>query len=326
MANQFTSVATVPGLASELVQPTYDIAVGEAIRVLPTFRAFVHKTPGNPAMRGSSTTLEKFEWFSEAAVTAAKTPLTEELDVDSTKMPAPSKVTVTPKEYGFAVTSTRKLTNRTFAPFDSFKARAIADHQNRVLDSIIQDITITNGTNVSWGGTATSNVMLAATDKLTAAIVRKQVARFRAQGVPTYFGGFYAAIIHPFAVLDLREESGPATWRVPNEYGTDQSQIWAGEFGEFEGVRFVQNPLVRWAQDGSGTGGAQIRSVQTYFLGDNALVEQVYEEPSVVVGPVTDKLQRFATLGWYGDLDWNVYEQKALRRVSHAVSLNTDLV
>lgn len=326
MANQFTSVATVPGLASELVQPVYDVAVGEALHALPTMRAFVHKTPGNPAMRGSSTTLEKFEWFSDAAVTAAKTPLTEELDVDSTKMPQPSKVTVTPKEYGFAVTSTRKLANRVFAPFDPFKARAIADHQNRVLDSLIQDILIANGTNVSWGGTATSNALLAAGDKMTAAIVRRQVARFRAQAVPTYFGGFYAAVAHPYTVLDLREETGSGAWRVPNEYGTDQSKIWAGEFGEFEGVRFVENPLVRWALDGSGTGGAQIRSVQTYFLGDGAIVEQVYEEPSVVVGPVVDKLQRFATLGWYGDLDWNVYEQKSFRRVSHAVSLNTDLV
>ena len=169
MANQFTSVATVPGLASELVQPVYDVAVGEALHALPTMRAFVHKTPGNPAMRGSSTTLEKFEWFSDAAVTAAKTPLSEELDVDSTKMPQPSKVTVSPKEYGFAVTSTRKLANRVFAPFDPFKARAIADHQNRVMDSLIQDILIANGTNVSWGGTATSNATLAAGDKLTAA-------------------------------------------------------------------------------------------------------------------------------------------------------------
>lgn len=326
MANEYTSVATVPGIASELVQPTYDLAVGEALRSLPTFRAFVTKRPGNPAMRGSSTTLEKFEWFSDASVTAAKTPLTEESDVDSTKMPQPSKVTLTPKEYGFAVTTTRKLTNRTFAPFDSFKARAIADHQNRVLDSLIQDIVIANGTNVNYGGTATSNATLAAGDKLTAALVRKTVARLRSKAVPTFYGGFYAGLVHPYTVLDLREETGSGSWRVPTEYGTDQSKIWAGEFGEFEGVRFVQNNLIRWAKDGSGTGGAQIRSVQSYFLGANALVEQVYEEPSVVVGPVVDKLQRFATLGWYGDLDWNVYEQKAVQRISHAVSLNTDLV
>src|SRR5690349_12946125 len=107
---------------------------------MPQARSLVTKKPGNPAMRGSSLTLEKFNYFSEAAVTAAKTPLSEEADVDSTKLPAASPVTVTPNEYGFAVTRTRKLVHRTFADIDPAIAQAVAQHQKEVLDELIQDV------------------------------------------------------------------------------------------------------------------------------------------------------------------------------------------
>lgn len=327
MANEYTSVATLPGLATELVQPVYDKAVKEARRSLPTIRDFVDVRPEAPAMRGSSVSMERFNWFSEAAVTAAKTPLTEEADVDSTKVPAPTKVTVTPTEHGFAVTHTLKLSNRVFAPFDGFKARAIADHQIRVMDELIQDKIIAGvtGSQVLYGGDATSNGTLDINDKLSAAKVRAVVSHFRANSVPTWDGQFYAAVLHPYQVHDLREETGSGSWRVPNEYGTSQSKIWNGEFGEFEGVRFVQNNRVRIAQDGSGTGGTQIHSIQSYFFGRRGLAEHVVVEPHVVMGPPTDKLGRFFTLGWYGDFGHAVYDPGCIYRVVTATSLDAAL-
>lgn len=327
MANEYTSIATTPGLATELVQPTYDLAVKEARKALPTIRQFVDVRPEQPAMRGSSVTMERFEWFSEAVVTAAKTPLTEEADVDSTKMPKPTPVTITPNEYGFAVTSTRKLSNRVFAPFDGFKARAIALHLTRVIDELLQDTLVAEvtGANVLYGGDATSNATIDINDKVTASLVRKVVSEFRANNVETWDGQFYGAVVHPYIVHDLREETGSGSWRVPNEYGTNQSKIWAGEFGEFEGVRFVQNNLVRITQDGSGTGADQIHPIQSYFFGRRGLAEHVVEEPHVVVGPVTDKLKRFATLGWYGDFGFKVYDAGCIRRVVAATSLDASL-
>jgi len=314
MANAYTSIATTPGLVTELVQAAYDKAVGEELRTWPTMRNFVQMVPGNPAMRGTSTTMEKFAWFDSTAVTAAKTPLSEEVDVDSVKMPKPNPITVTPQEYGFVVTHTRKLAARTFAPFEPFKAKAIAAHMNDVLDSLIQDVMVA-GTQVAWANDATSNASLNAGDYLKAHDLRIAVANLRAQNVPTFYGGYYALVSHPFAILDLREESGSGGWRQPTEYGTDQSKIWTGEIAEFEGVRVVQSPTVRWVKDGSGSGGTQFRSMQNYIFGSNALVEQVFTEPGVRVAPQLDKLGRFFTLGWYGDLGWAIYEQKAIYRL-----------
>lgn len=320
MADAYTSIATTPGLATDLVQDLWDTAVGVALRELPTARSFVDKRPVSPMAKGSSLTLEKIEFFDSATVTAMKTPLTEEADVDSVKAPALSNVTITCNEYGGAVTRTRKLENRSFAPVDPIIARQVATVMNEVLDSLVQD-TLVTGTNLAYAGSATSENTLATTDVLKAANVRKTVTRLRTNKAIPWFGNFYAGLVHPHVILDLREETGAGGWRVPNEYGMSQDRIWAGEVGEFEGVRFVENALVRRKAN---TAATPINVYQNYFLGRNALAEDVKVEPHPVISPQTDKLNRFHTVGWYGDLGWAIYENKALYRVVTSSSLQAD--
>lgn len=317
MANEYTSVATTPGLATNLVKAAYDLAVKEALRAHPTMRDFVTIRPDQPAHRGSSVTMNRFNWFADAAVTAAKTPLSEEADVDSTKIPATTPVTITPNEYGFAVTSTEKLNNRTFAPFDGFKARAIADHQGRVLDSLIQDALVAGSTALTVTGTAEN--LLTAANKLSSTFIRKQVTALRVGNVPTWDGQFYVAAIHPHVAHDIREEAGSGGWRVPKEY-QNEGLLINGELGEWEGVRFVQNNLIRHAAAGA----SSAETYQTYFFGQGGFAEHVVVEPEVRVGPSVDKLGRFATLGWYGDLGWAVYEPLAIRRVVSSSSLEAE--
>jgi N4-gp56 family major capsid protein len=330
VANEFTSIATGGGIAAELVQPTYDLAVRAALHSIPTARQFVTIRDERPAMRGSSITLEKMNFFAKAAIVAAKTPLTEEADVDSTKMPQPTPVVLTPAEYGFAVTTTRKLRNRVFADFDPMKAMAIALHQSRVLDELIQDKLVT-GANKVWAGSNVADSTVALTDVLTATQVRRAVAKLRAGNAIPFFGNAYAGYVHPFTILDLRTETGAANWRDPNVYGQDQSNIWSGEIGMFEGVRFVENNLCRVTAtgvdaDGAGAGTRLTNVFQNYFLGRNTIAETVIEEPHVEFAPPVDKLNRFGTIGWYGDLGWSLYEPKALQRVLTSASVEADYV
>src|SRR5690606_34971871 len=112
VSDVYTSITTQPGIATELVQDVWDLAVKTALRELPTARDFVDVTPERPMSRGSSITMEKFEWATDADVQAALTPLDEEADVDAHKLPKPTPVTLTPDEYGDAVVRTRKLDSR----------------------------------------------------------------------------------------------------------------------------------------------------------------------------------------------------------------------
>src|SRR5665647_2563646 len=321
MTNVYTSITQAVGsgvgIADELVQAVWDLVVGEALRELPTSRVIVDKRPERPMSKGSSITMEKFEWFSDAVVTAMLTPLTEEADVDSVGAPKPTPVTVTPAEYGAAVTRTRKLDNRTFAPVDPYLARLVADAMNRTIDGLVQAAIIADTTPVLVGGGSTVDDVII-TDVLTASELRKAVTRLRTNKAVPWFGNFYGGLVHPHVILALREATGAGSWRVPNEYGASQERIWAGEIGEFEGIRFIENALVSAADN------AVPNAVyQNYIFGRGAVAENVIVEPSVVIGPQVDKLRRFHTVGWYGDLGFKVYEPKAIQRLVSGSSMDS---
>lgn len=329
MTNLYTSVAaanlsTPAGLAVELVQDALDLMVRAALREIPTARMFVDSRPGNPNMRGATITLEKTEWFDDAAVLAATTPLTEESDVDSVRAPKPTPVTVTPDEYGFVVTRTRKFANRAFTPPDPIIAQQVAVHQARVIDYLVQ-ATMQTGTNVRYANlhadattTATDIDEIASDNLINSKDLRRVVTSLKGNNAIPWYGAAVACLIHPDVLLDLREETGADGWRYPQVYGADQSKIWLGEAGMYEGVRFVENNLVHFAANEAAT---PVDVYQTYFFGKGAIVEQVLEEPHTVVSPQTDKLGRFHSVGWYGDLGWNVYENKALYRLLSTASI-----
>ena len=258
-------------------------------------------------MNGSSVTLQLNPFFSDATVTSAKTPLGEEVDVDAVKMPATTTVTLTPLEYGFANVRTLKLANRTMVPIDPVIARAVADHMRKVVDELIQD-ELANATNIDYAGSATSIVTVAATDVITADDVRKAVLGLRVRQSVPWFGDLYAVGCHPSVVYELRRETGSGGWRVPNEYGMSQANIWNGEIGAFEGARFVENARTRVAADGA----SSAKVARTYFFGREALSEAVVTEPHVVLGPVVDRLYRFRPIGWYGDFDQKIYRNESL--------------
>jgi N4-gp56 family major capsid protein len=317
VANQFTSVATKPGLSDALVQQAYDLAVSWVLREMPQYRSFVSKRPERPSMAGASIVLSLFDYFGDAAITQALTPLNEEQDIDSTKMPPLKTVTLTPNEYGFAVTRTKQLALKSFADVDQPIARAVAQHMGEVMDELVQN-TLVTGTQILRPSARATTGAVTATDKLTAGLIRQAVTKLRVnKAVPTA-GDLYLAGVHPHVLHDLREETGSGSWRLPTEYGSlDASLIKSGEIGEFEGVRFVANTRTRKAVDGA-SGATVYRS---FIFGQEAVAEVNLEEPHTVLGPVVDKLNRFRTVGWTGTLGFGIYRQESLLRLETSSSV-----
>lgn len=309
MSDVFTSIATAGGYSTNTVQGAYDLLFRWALNAMPQYRQFVDVRPQQPTMSGSSITLELNQFFSDATVTAAKTPLAEESDVAAVQMPATTTVVLTPLEYGFANVRTLKLANRTMVPIDPTIARAVADHMRKTVDELIQD-KLASATNTSFGGNAGHVTIgtIAATDTLMADNVRKNVLKLRVNQSVPWFGDLYAVGCHPAVVYELRRETGSGGWRVPNEYGVSQSNIWNGEIGAFEGARFVENARTRVGTDGA----SSAKVARTYFFGREALAEAVVTEPHVVLGPVVDRLLRFRPIGWYGDFDQKIFRNESL--------------
>ena len=316
----FTSIATTPGWSDNAVQKAYDLIFNWELKASAVCEPLVDVTPKQQAHSGSSVTLQLNNYFGEADIETATTPLSEEVDVTPTKLPGTRKVELTPAEYGLATVRTLKLKNRGLVDVDPVIAAAVAEHCKDTIDRLVQKKMRTSG-NVTYAGTATTVATTGNTSLAKATNIRKMVTKLRAASVAGRDGQFYVGVFHPDVIHDLREESGSGGWRVPNEYGQSQSKIFNGEFGEFEGVRFISTPTVQFAADK--TAGASSQPVyRGFILGREALAKAVVTAPQTVVSPQVDSLRRNAGIGWYADLDYGIYRSEALRVLVSGSSVN----
>lgn len=308
MPDVFTSIKTAGGWADQAAAAlAYDLMFRWELRNHPVVRSFADVRPADVKHQAKSYRIFKNQDFSEATVDAALTSLDEETDISAVQLPTPTFVDLTPLEYGFGTLRTLKLKNRALVEVDPVVANAVAYHQVRTVDKKVQAV-LAAGTNQVYGGTGkTTADAIAAGDSLTAQMCRQIVTRLRSASAQPRDGLFYAAVIHPHTEMELRAETGSGAWRVPNEYGTDQSRLWTGEIGAFEGLRFVTNPRTTVTPNATA-----VPVYKSYFMGKEALAEAVNVEPHIVLGPVVDRLYRFRPVGWYGDFDHKVFRQEAL--------------
>jgi N4-gp56 family major capsid protein len=208
------------------------------------------------------------------------------------------------------VGATEKLNGRTLTPFNPVMAQSVAEHSRNVLDRLVET-KLRAATNTDYIGAATSVATVSNSIVVTASDIRRHVTKLQGASVPTRGAGAYLGVFHPDVIHDLREESGSGSWRVPNEYGSSQDKIWNGEFGLFEGVRFISNPRSLWAADLD----AGASAYHSYILGKEALAKAEVLKPQTVVSPVVDRLKRFYGLGWKADLDYQIYRQESVRHL-----------
>lgn len=293
MADTNTTVWT------NFVETAFDTQAGMYLTDMPQFRAFVDKRPAAQAMPGDVVTLSIHNRLASATAD-----LVEGTDVTPVAMPAPRRVSVTLVEKGNVVQSTNKLVKLAFTKsVIQDIGHQIAENQALSLDDIYRTL-LDTGTNVIWvndtGGV--QNTAPITNGNIKAVGVASAVALLKGRRSPAKDGQFYAAVVHPDVAHDLRLESGNNAWVNPHQY-VDTREIYAGEIGTFHGARFVENARCTVAAN----------SYNSYFLGREAVVEAVAEEPHTVVGPVTDKLKRFQSVGWYGLLGQSLYRQNSLQ-------------
>lgn len=310
MTDAYTSTST-GSLGTSLVQTAYDRYVEFALRSMPLLRDVADKRPVQQAMPGSSVVFQIYTDLS--AVTGT---LSETVDPDAVALGNTSSVTVTLNEYGNAAIATRKLELFSLSDVDPAIADIIAFNMADSLDEFAQT-ELRGGTNVIYGGTATATTGVTAGGTITSAQIRKAVAKLRAGKAVPRVGELYWVGIHPEVSHDLRAETGDTGWRQAHVYNeSGAGQLWPGNIGVYEGAMFVESPRLYAATNGT------TKVYRTLVAGKQALAEAVAQEPSVVIGPVTDKLMRFRPIGWYGVLGWKRYREEALYRIETSSSIS----
>jgi hypothetical protein len=129
-------------------------------------------------------------------------------------------------------------------------------------------------------------------------------------------GDAYVLVVSPKQAQHLKSDTTDTGWRyqVAHNNGAAGNSVFMGELGTYEGVRIVVNNNL-----GASTTG--------YLMGAEALAK-VYSDaagfgpnPRVVVSPVVDKLRRFASIGWYHLVGYNVFRPEALIRIQTSGAL-----
>jgi N4-gp56 family major capsid protein len=81
----------------------------------------------------------------------------------------------------------------------------LAHNASRIIDEVVQTELSTNGTNVIYGGTATTRAGLSASDTMTTTEINKARAFLSTKGAKPFAGG-YVGIMHPNVSFDMREQ------------------------------------------------------------------------------------------------------------------------
>ena len=308
-------------------QAAYDRLAYFALRSELLFDQAADVQATNQAMPGSSVI---FTIFSEMA--AATSPISETSDLTPVTM-ADSQVTVTLAEYGNTVNTTAKLRGTSFLDVDAVAANLIGYNAGNSIDQVVSAV-LAGGTNVVYGGggssTPTSTVTIQAEDIIEANDVRQVTAALRGANVAT-FNGYYMGYIHPDVSYDLRRETGNASWNAPH-INVDTANIYNGEIGTFESVRFIETPrapLAANASNGTSTTGT-IDVYGTLIMGRQALAKAYSQVdgngvvPKVVRGPVVDSLMRFNPIGWYWLGGYGRFREASLRRIDSSSSIGSN--
>ena len=308
-------------------QAAYDRLAYFALRSEMLFDQAADVQATNQSMPGSSVI---FTIFSELA--AATSTLAEGTDLTPETM-GDSQVTVSLAEYGNTVNTTARLRGTSFLDVDAAAANLIGYNAGDSMDQVVREV-LAAGTNVAYGGGGSSDpssrVTVQAEDIIEANDIRKQTAALRGANVAT-FNGYYMGYIHPDVSYDLRRETGNASWNAPH-VAVDTANIYNGEIGTFESVRFIETPRAKVftnASNGTSTTGT-IDVYCTHIMGRQALAK-AYSQidgngvvPKIVRGPVVDSLMRFNPIGWYWLGGYGRFREASLRRIESSSSIGAN--
>jgi N4-gp56 family major capsid protein len=298
-------------LGSQFVTKAYDLAVYPALRPELIFDQFATVRASNTTHRGGSV---RFSFVDD--LTEQVTPLLENIDVDSISM-ASKALTVTMREYGTAVTNTALIRATSMISLDPLIAERVGYNAGISVDTLARVALDQTTVTYDDASTATVGSLGDGSANLSGVLLRQGVARLRAANVRPMRGGNYVAVISPYQAQQLMSESTDTGFRWMVGYSGDNTagnSIFMGEVGTYEGVRLVVNNHL--TSQGRG-----------YLMGAEALAKAYSTapgfgpNPKTVVAPITDKLRRFASVGWYHLVGYSIFRAEALLQIRTSSAL-----
>ena len=271
-----------------LVGTAYDLLAHTPMRDRLIFDKYVTVRPTRQSHNGAVVQMSLMSDLDDAASTAL---LVENYDVMPTQLKS-FGVNLTMFEYGRVVTTTAMSRGLSSIPVDPVAAERIGRNSGSTLDRLALAGIYANG-GIKNDGTAGGAVTAIAPVALKPSDTLRKVAEyFQTNNVEPFSNGLYAAVISPSSFTKLRAESDAAGWRYwQANSGVNSGEIRRRTILEYEGFSIETSNRLTAAKD--------------IFMGAEGLAK-VYPNvpgfssmPQTVVAPVSDRLRRFASVGWY---------------------------
>jgi N4-gp56 family major capsid protein len=318
MANEYT--VSEGAALEDVVRAAYSKATELAFQPNLYFAQFAQEKRWD-AKRGDPMPGDQVVFTIYNNLAAATSELSDEYS-DVTRAPITDvQKTVSLKEYGNVVTVTNKLRATAFDNIDLTAGRVVGANMANSIDLIARaafDAQTGGAYNSVKSGKDKEH--LTDSDTLAAADLRKMYNKLDRANVPKLDGGFYAAILHPDVVFDLRNETGTGTWRAPREYA-DSDEIYNGEIGEFEGFRIVSSTNAAIEAD-AGSGAVDVYA--SYFFGYQAVAYALGAAPALRITGPFDNLGRTLNFGWYALVGFGELRPDALHKFFSASSVGAN--
>lgn len=251
-------------------------------------------------MPGQTIQFMRWNSFDPSMVTS----LSEGTPMSTYKMTAQS-ISITVSEYGFATSFSEKLMHATFADIASDAAKLLGMNYAMDLDRRARNA-LRATLNAKFAGSATSVAELSSGDTFDMTLVRDTVELLATNKCPKINGDAYICFLHPRQARWMRED--PA-WVNASNYGAPE-QIFRGEIGRIEDVRFIETTMVvkidtsgNILTDGTDAGetNTSTPAVPVYealMIGDHAFGHAISNPVEMRDNGVED-FGRTHSLGWY---------------------------
>lgn len=301
------------------------------LRVVPRFVHMRWAQFRDIPRKGGTNTI-KFRRYSN--LTAATTPLIEGVTPAGSSLSV-TDITATVQQYGDYIKGTDVVEYESEDPVLTETANILGDQASDTLDILTRDI-LAAGTNVFYGGNATSRVTVDTTDLIDATVVKKVVRLLKNNNArkmmemlnpttgigTTPINSSFIALVHPNTTYDLKNLS--ATGWIPVEKYASQKNVMDGEVGAIDEVRFVESSNCK-VFVGEGASGIDVYA--TIVLADQAygVTRITGESLQNIVKPLgsggtEDPLNQRWTSGWKTTFTAKILNDAFLVRIEHAVS------
>lgn len=260
----------------------------------------------------------------------ASTAINQSADVDAVAL-ANSDVTCSLNEYGNVAKTTKKLRSTSYVALDPVVENVIAYNAGVSIDTVARGA-VEAGSNVRYAGNATARNEVGPDDTFVTAnnpgnYIRRAVAELRGASAPT-IGGRYVGFIHPDVSYDYRGATGGVNWVDPHVYSAP-TEIFAGEVGEHNGVRFIETPRAPlWADAGSSTTLTDVYGTvivgRQFIMKVWAIADGGAPSPKVFPTPIVDNLRRFEGRAWYWLGGYDQFREACGRRIESSSTIGTN--